>query len=244
MPTMQYKLMGNTKDVHVQPSHMHALRPVPFQSTEQLGNTQPSHMHALGLMPLQPTEHLGSTRVAPAQPTSVQVADTIVGLEGPVLGGCVPDPTVPVQELVEPCRAASSSTTMTSSTPTITTPTFTSSTLAVGDGISTPPSSPPSAATHSQQPSPEVTPVPNTLLTAASSLEPAVETLGEGVATSPSSPPSAVEPAPRPQLGLTPTRRSCRHTVAEDGSMDTYEDSLTKAMRRKAAHNLDNRGYL
>jgi len=29
--------MGNAKDVlHVQPTHMHALRPVPFQPTEQL----------------------------------------------------------------------------------------------------------------------------------------------------------------------------------------------------------------
>ena len=87
---------------------------------------------------------------------------------------------------------------------------------------------------------PHVEPVPDMLLPVASSLEPTIETVGEGVATSPSSPPSATEPAPRPQLGLTPTRRSCRHTVAEDGSMDTDEDSLAKAMRRKASHNLDN----
>jgi hypothetical protein len=36
-----------------------------------------------------------------------------------------------------------------------------------------------------------------------------------------------------------PARRSSRHTVAEDGSMATDEDTMQKAMRRKAAKNLD-----
>jgi hypothetical protein len=34
-------------------------------------------------------------------------------------------------------------------------------------------------------------------------------------------------------------RRSTRHAVADDGSSTTDEDSLQKAMRRKAAMNLD-----
>lgn len=83
--------------------------------------------------------------------------------------------------------------------------------------------------------------VKQTLLTAASSLEPAVETVGDGV-TPPASPSPAAEPTPRPQPGVTPTCRNCRHSVADDGSMDTDEDSLAKAMRRKATHNLDNQG--
>jgi hypothetical protein len=36
-----------------------------------------------------------------------------------------------------------------------------------------------------------------------------------------------------------PARRSSRHTVAEDGSIATDEDTMQKAMRRKAAKNLD-----
>ena len=75
-----------------------------------------------------------------------------------------------------------------------------------------------------------------------SSFEHVVVIVGEGVATPPSSPSPAVELAPRPPMGMTPTRRSSRHTVADDGSMDTDEDSLAKAMRRKAAQNLDNQG--
>jgi hypothetical protein len=34
-------------------------------------------------------------------------------------------------------------------------------------------------------------------------------------------------------------RRSSRHSVADDGSSTTDEDTLQKAMRRKAAVNLD-----
>ncbi|KAK1644768.1 hypothetical protein QYE76_062573 [Lolium multiflorum] len=40
---------------------------------------------------------------------------------------------------------------------------------------------------------------------------------------------------------LTPTRRSSRHGVAADGASATDEDSMTKAMRRKAAANLDDK---
>ena len=43
---------------------------------------------------------------------------------------------------------------------------------------------------------------------------------------------------------VTPTRRSARHAVGDDGTTDTDEDSLAKAMRRKAVQNLDNEGYL
>ena len=83
---------------------------------------------------------------------------------------------------------------------------------------------------------------PAPLQTMTSSFEPVVEIVGEGVATPPSSPSPVVEQAPQPPMGMTPTRRSSRHSVADDGSMDTDEDSLVKAMRRKAAQNLDNQG--
>jgi hypothetical protein len=39
-------------------------------------------------------------------------------------------------------------------------------------------------------------------------------------------------------------RRSARHSVAEDGSTATDEDTILKAMRRKAAKNLDFSGYI
>ena len=42
--------------------------------------------------------------------------------------------------------------------------------------------------------------------------------------------------------GATPPRRSERFGVALDGASVTDEDSLKKAMRRKAARNLDNHG--
>jgi hypothetical protein len=43
-------------------------------------------------------------------------------------------------------------------------------------------------------------------------------------------------------VAATPTRRSGRFAVAADGSSVTDEDSLKKAMRRKAVHNLDSSG--
>jgi hypothetical protein len=50
--------------------------------------------------------------------------------------------------------------------------------------------------------------------------------------TSPSSRPHTVPCAPT-------ARRSTSHVVAEDGSSATDEDTMQKAMRRKAAMNLD-----
>ncbi|KAI4989472.1 hypothetical protein ZWY2020_036789 [Hordeum vulgare] len=69
-----------------------------------------------------------------------------------------------------------------------------------------------------------------------------LQTVEEGVATTLSSPPPTVKLARPSSTKLTPTRRSGRHTVADDGTMDTDEDSLARAMRHKAAHNLDNEG--
>jgi hypothetical protein len=43
---------------------------------------------------------------------------------------------------------------------------------------------------------------------------------------------------------LEPPRSSARHGAAVDGSMATDEDTLTKAMRRKAASNLDTPGTI
>ncbi|KAE8771686.1 hypothetical protein D1007_56408 [Hordeum vulgare] len=67
-----------------------------------------------------------------------------------------------------------------------------------------------------------------------------LQTVEEGVATTLSSPPPTVKLARPSSTKLTPTRRSGRHTIADDGTMDTDEDSLARDMRRKAAHNLDN----
>ena len=69
-----------------------------------------------------------------------------------------------------------------------------------------------------------------------------VVTAGEGVATTPSSPPPVEVPTRLSSSEVTPTRRSARHAVADDGTTDTDEDSLAKAMRRKAVQNLDNQG--
>ena len=45
--------------------------------------------------------------------------------------------------------------------------------------------------------------------------------------------------SPLPSPVVTPLRRSERHVVASDGSMATDEDSMARAMRRKAEQNLD-----
>nr|XP_051177523.1 uncharacterized protein LOC127292205 [Lolium perenne] len=60
----------------------------------------------------------------------------------------------------------------------------------------------------------------------------------------PSTPPSKVTPSSCRPSPLTPSRRSTRHGVGADGFAVTDEDSLTKAMRRKAASNLDTSGNL
>ena len=64
-------------------------------------------------------------------------------------------------------------------------------------------------------------PTPDPLQTATSTLEHVVGPVGKEVATPPSPPSSAVELTPRPRMGMTPTRRTSRHTVADDGSVDT-----------------------
>jgi hypothetical protein len=58
-----------------------------------------------------------------------------------------------------------------------------------------------------------------------------------GCYTPPTSPTSAATPAPAPPVVpcAPPPRRSSRHTVADDGSFATDEDTMQKAMRRKAA---------
>ena len=89
---------------------------------------------------------------------------------------------------------------------------------------------------------PPVVPPPDTPSSAVALSVLVVVTAGEGVATTPSSPPPAAVLARPPSSRMTPTRRSGRHAVADDGRMDTDEDSLAKAMRRKAAQNLDNQG--
>jgi hypothetical protein len=43
-------------------------------------------------------------------------------------------------------------------------------------------------------------------------------------------------------MPTTPSRRSTRHGLGADGCEATDEDSLAKAMRRKAASNLDTSG--
>nr|XP_020201383.1 mucin-5AC-like [Aegilops tauschii subsp. strangulata] len=69
-----------------------------------------------------------------------------------------------------------------------------------------------------------------------------VVTAGEGDATTPSSPPPVEVPTRLSSSEVTPTCHIARHAVADDGTADTDEDSLAKAMRRKAVQNLDNQG--
>ena len=61
----------------------------------------------------------------------------------------------------------------------------------------------------------------------------------DGVSVTPCTPPPTVSAS---AVGATPPRRSERFGVALDGASAIDEDSLKKAMRRKAARNLDNHG--
>nr|XP_051191361.1 flocculation protein FLO11-like [Lolium perenne] len=65
-------------------------------------------------------------------------------------------------------------------------------------------------------------------------------TLGDGTVTSP--PPKGT--TAKCSVLQTPARRSTRHRLTADGASVTDEDSMAKAMRRKASVNLDNGGHL
>nr|XP_051223222.1 uncharacterized protein LOC127341416 [Lolium perenne] len=68
-------------------------------------------------------------------------------------------------------------------------------------------------------------------------------TVTTGRVSTPTSPSPVVTPLRQP-LHATPSRRSMRQVTATDGALASDEDSLSRAMRRKAASNLDSTGCL
>jgi hypothetical protein len=66
-------------------------------------------------------------------------------------------------------------------------------------------------------------------------------TVTTGRVSTPTSPSPVVTPLRQP-LHATPSRRSMRQVTATDGALASDEDSLSRAMRRKAASNLDSTG--
>jgi hypothetical protein len=107
-----------------------------------------------------------------------------------------------------------------------------------GGGPASPPSPPPVRATSVAILDAETVPT-SSILSPATAEVPFSRDVGcYTPATSPVRPASPL-PMPLVVSHAPPARRSARHAVAEDGSVATDEDTLHKAMRRKAAINLD-----